>query len=109
MLPHREVPERTGSGCIEPIVMRRVVLHPVDVVPIHDERLPNIIMHGEMVVGKAAADRSVKRPRRGVAEYCSEFGVNATSWKQVAPNVSERYRIAEEGGTSWASTESQKP
>ncbi|CAM9660743.1 unnamed protein product, partial [Sphacelaria rigidula] len=97
MLPYHEVLERTTCECIEATVMKRNLLHAGRIVRMHDERLPNIAMRGVMFGGKTRAGRSTRRLQRCIADYCSYFGIRATSWTQFARGVSEWPRVVEEG------------
>ncbi|CAM9443847.1 unnamed protein product, partial [Sphacelaria rigidula] len=63
----------------------------------HDERLPNIVKREVIIRGKTTAGRPARRLQHGVTEYCSDFGINTTSWTQVAQYPPEWYRIVEDG------------
>ncbi|CAM9786944.1 unnamed protein product [Sphacelaria rigidula] len=67
----------------------------------HDERLPNIVMHGIMVGGKRRAGRPARRLQHWITDYYSYFGINATSWTQVALDVSEWFCVVEEGANMY--------
>ncbi|CAM9926178.1 unnamed protein product, partial [Sphacelaria rigidula] len=94
MLPYHEVLERIGCECIEATMVRRILLHAGHVVRMHDERLPNIVMRGVVVGGKAKADRSARGLQHCSTEHCSKFRIHAA---KVAQDVSEWYRIVAEG------------
>ncbi|CAM9881157.1 unnamed protein product, partial [Sphacelaria rigidula] len=96
ILPYHEVLERTSCECIEAAVMKRTLLHARRVVRMHDERLPNIVMRGVMVGGTTRAGRPGRRLQHCITDYCSHFGINVTSWTQVAQDVSEWSRVVEE-------------
>ena len=49
MLPYHEVLKQTSCECIEAAVMKRILLHASHVVHMRDDRLPNMVMRGEMV------------------------------------------------------------
>lgn len=97
MLPHREVLEITGRERIEVTVLRRLLLHASHVMRTHDNRLPNIVMRGEMVGGKRMVGRSLRRLQRGVTENCSDFEIDATLWTQGAKDASEWYWVERRG------------
>ena len=52
MLSYLEVLLRTDCECIEATVMKRILHYAGRVARMHDDRLPNIVMRGEMVGGK---------------------------------------------------------
>ncbi|CAM9514239.1 unnamed protein product, partial [Sphacelaria rigidula] len=58
MLPYREFIERTGCDCIEATVRGRILPYPGRVARTHNERLPNIVMRGEMAGGKRKAGQT---------------------------------------------------
>ncbi|CAM9363994.1 unnamed protein product [Sphacelaria rigidula] len=97
MLLYHEAPEIIRCECIKATVVKRTLLHPGRVVRMHDERLPNIAMYEVMVKGKTNAGRPARRFQHCITEYRSHFGMNATSWTQVARDVSEWCRVVEEG------------
>ncbi|CAM9638810.1 unnamed protein product, partial [Sphacelaria rigidula] len=50
---------------------KRALLYPGHVVRMHDDRLPNIVMHGVMVEGKRRAGRPARRLQHCITGYCS--------------------------------------
>lgn len=50
MLPYTRSSKTTGCERIEDTVMMRIFLHDGHLVCMHDETLPNIVMHGVVVV-----------------------------------------------------------
>lgn len=97
MLSYQEVLRRASCECIEVTVMKRILLFAGRVARMDEERLPNIVMHGEMVGGKRKPGQPVKRLQQRVAEYCSAFGIDAKSWVQTAQDAPEWYRAVEKG------------
>ncbi|CAM9826881.1 unnamed protein product, partial [Sphacelaria rigidula] len=84
MLPYHKVLERTSCECIEATVMKRTLLNADRVVRMDDEHLSNIVMRGVTVGGKTRAGRPARRLQHCITQYCSYFGINATSWTQMA-------------------------
>ena len=97
MLPFHTVLEQTRCESIEATVMKRILLHAGQVVPMNDDRLPNIVMRGVMVGGKTRVGRPARRLQHSISDYCSLFRIDATSWTQVAQDMSEWSRVVEEG------------
>ena len=70
MLSYLEVLLRTDCECIEATVMKRILHYAGRVARMHDDRLPNIVMRGEMVGGKRKRGQPAKRLEHRVTEYC---------------------------------------
>ncbi|CAM9248585.1 unnamed protein product, partial [Sphacelaria rigidula] len=101
MLSHHEVLERTSCECVKATVIKRTLLHAARAVRKHDERLPNIVMRGVTVGGKTREGRPARRLQHCITDYCSYFKINATSWTQVAQDVSEWPRVVEKGANAY--------
>ena len=70
MLSYLEVLLRTDCECIEATVMKKRILHYAGrVARMHDDRLPKIVMRGEMVGGKRKRGQPAKRLEHRVTEY----------------------------------------
>ncbi|CAM9812080.1 unnamed protein product, partial [Sphacelaria rigidula] len=101
MLPYHEVLERTSCECIAATVMKRTLLYAGHLVRMHDDGLLNIVLRGVMFEGNTRAGRPARRLQHCISDFCSYFGMHATSWTQVAQNVSEWSRVVEEEATSY--------
>ncbi|CAM9819694.1 unnamed protein product, partial [Sphacelaria rigidula] len=97
MLPNHEVLERTSCERIEATVMNPTLLHAGRVERMHDERLPNIVMRGVMIGRKTRAGLTARCLQYCITDYCSYFGIDSTSWAQIAQDVSECSQVVEEG------------
>ena len=97
MLPYHEVLEQTSRESIETAVMKRILLHAARVVRMSDDRLPNMVMRGVMVGSKTRVGRPARRLQHSTSDYCSLPRIDATSWTQVAQDMSVWFRVVEEG------------
>ena len=73
MLSYLEVLLRTDCECIEATVMKRILHYAGRVARMHDDRLPKIVMRGEMVGGERKRGQPAKRLEHRVTEYCTAF------------------------------------
>ncbi|CAM9502396.1 unnamed protein product [Sphacelaria rigidula] len=80
MLPHHEVLQRASCECLEATVIKRILLHAGRVVRMHDEHVPNIVMHGVIVGGKTRVGRPASFLQHCITDCCSCFETNARSW-----------------------------
>ncbi|CAM9546071.1 unnamed protein product, partial [Ascophyllum nodosum] len=92
-----EVLLRTDCECIEATVMKRILHYAGRVARMHDDRLPNIVMRGEMVGGKRKRGQPAKRLEHRVTEYCTAFGIDPKCWTRAAQDAPEWYRKVETG------------
>ena len=74
----------------------------------HDDRLPNIVMRGEMVGGKRKRGQPAKRLEHRVTEYCTAFGIDPKCWMRAAQDAPEWYRKVETGAEVFMSAWSTK-
>ena len=77
------------SECIEATVMKRILHYTGRVARMHDDRLPNIVMRGEMVGGESKRGQPTKRIKHRVTEYCTAFGIDPKCWMRAAQNAPE--------------------
>lgn len=77
--------------------MRRILVHAGHVVPMHDDSPSDILTLGAIVGRKTKIDPTARRLQHCVRGHRSDFGMNATSWTQIAQDVSEWYRIVQAG------------
>ena len=108
MLSYLEVLLRTDCECIEATVMKRVLHYAGRVARVHDDRLPNIVMRGEMVGGKRKRGQPAKRLEHRVTEYCIAFGIDPKCWMRAAQDAPEWYRKLETGAEAFMSAWSTK-
>ena len=108
MLSYLEVLLRTDCECIEATVMKRILHYAGRVARMHDNRLPNIVMFGEMVGGKRKRDQPAKRLEHRVTEYCTAFGIEPKCWMRAAQDAPEWYRKVETGAEVFMSAWSTK-
>ena len=74
----------------------------------HDGRLPNIVMRGEMAGGKRKRGQPAKRLEHRVTEYCTAFGIDPKCWMTAAQDAPEWYRKVETGAEVFMSAWSTK-
>ena len=103
MLSYLEVLLRTDCECIEATVMTRILHYAGRVARMHDDRLPNIVMRGEMVGGKRKRGQPAKRLEHRVTEYCTAVGIDPKCWMRAAQDVPEWYRKVETGAEAFMS------
>ena len=96
-LSYLEVLLRTDCECIEATVMKRILHYAGRVARMHDDRLPNIVMRGEMVGGRRKRGQPAKRLEHRVTEYCTAFGIDPKCWMRAAQDSPEWYRKVETG------------
>ena len=108
MLSFFEVLLRTDCECIEATVIKRIFHYAGRVARMHDDRLPNIVMRGEMVGGKRKRGQPAKRLEHRVTEYCTAFGINSKCWMRAAQDAPEWYRKVERGAEVFMSAWSTK-
>ena len=108
MLSYLEVLLRTDCECIEATVMKRILHYAGRVARMHDDRLPNIVMRGEMVGGKRKRGQPAKRLEHRVTEYCTAFGIDPKCWMRAAQDAPEWYRKVETGAEVFMSAWSTK-
>ena len=93
-----EIQSREGCTSREKIITVRL----------HDDRLPNIVMRGEMVGGKRKRGQPAKRLEHRVTEYCTAFGIDPKCWMRAAQDAPEWYRKVETGAEVFMSAWSTK-
>ena len=108
MLSYLEVLLRTDCECIEATVMKRILHYAGHVARMHDDRLPNIVMRGEMVGGKRKRGQPAKRLEHRVTAYCTAFGIDPKCWMRAAQDAPEWYRKVETGAEVFMSAWSTK-
>ena len=89
-------------------MMERILHYAGRVARMHDDRLPNIVMQGEMVGGKRKRGQPAKRLERRVTEYCTAFGIDPKCWMRAAQDAPEWYRKVETGAEVFMSAWSKR-
>ena len=111
-LSHADALAKTASESIQAIVRKRRILFAGFVARIREERLPQRVMFGELVVGKGYSGGQEKDWMDHLEEDMSVFGMKFEGWRKAAQKAGRCFRRVEEGAElfmrNWHQTERRK-
>ena len=110
-LSYADALAKTASESIEAIVRKRRILFAEFVARMEEERMPQRVMFGELVVGKDYSGGQEKNWMVHLKEDMSAFGMTFEEWRKTAQKAGRWIRRIEEGAESfmrnWHDTEMQ--